>query len=83
MNPEWVGSIAAILTTAAYVPQTVRILRYKHTQSISLWMYVLITGGIGCWFIYGVMMESPSMMVANGLSFIMSVIILTMKLRYG
>src|SRR4029077_6361340 len=43
MNPEIIGSIAAILTTAAYVPQVVKVLRHKHTKSISLGMYSILT----------------------------------------
>ncbi len=83
MNPEWIGLLAAILTTAAYVPQTVKVLRERNTKSLSLGMYALITTGIGLWFIYGVMLESPSLMLANGLTFLMALTILIMKLRCG
>jgi MtN3 and saliva related transmembrane protein len=83
MNPEWIGGIAAILTTAAYIPQTIKVLRYKHTQSLSLGMYVLITTGLGFWAVYGVMIDSPSMLFANGITFVMAVTILVMKIRHG
>jgi MtN3 and saliva related transmembrane protein len=83
MNPEIIGYIAAILTTAAYVPQTLKVLRHKHTQSLSLGMYSMITTGIALWFVYGVMLESPSLMLANGITFVLAFIILVMKLRHG
>lgn len=83
MNPEWIGYAAAVLTTAAYIPQTIKIFRHRHTASISLGMYVLITCGIALWFVYGVLTGSPSLMLANGVTFSMSLAILLMKLRHG
>lgn len=83
MNPEIVGYLAAILTTAAYVPQLIKVLRHKHTQSISLGMYMLITAGLAMWFVYGVMIDSPSIVVANSLTFFMALIILIMKMKHG
>ena len=35
-----VSSAAATLTTAAFVPQALHIIRYKETRAISLFMYV-------------------------------------------
>ena len=83
MNPEIIGYAAAILTTAAYVPQAIKVFRDKHTQSISLGMYSMITIGILLWFIYGVMLESPSLMLANGITFVLAAAILWMKIRHG
>jgi len=83
MNPEYIGLLAAFLTTAAYVPQTAKVLRSRHTTSISLGMYSLITTGIAFWFIYGVMIDSLSLIIANGITFVLASIILAMKLRHG
>lgn len=83
MNPEIIGYLAAILTTAAYIPQTLKVLRDKHTQSLSLGMYSMITSGIALWCVYGVMIGSPSLILANGLTLAMAFTILVMKLRHG
>ena len=83
IDPEWIGIPAAILTTAAYVPQTIKVLREKHTKSISLGMYSMMTCGIVCWLIYGLMLQSPSLIFANGITLVLAVIILVMKLRHG
>ena len=83
MNPEWVGYIAAFLTTAAYVPQLIKVLRHKHTQSISLGMYLLISVAVAFWFVYGVMISSPSIITANAITFFMAVAILLMKIKHG
>ena len=41
-----VSSIAAILTTGAFVPQALHIIRYKETRAISLHMYVAFATGV-------------------------------------
>lgn len=83
MNPEIIGTIAATFTTAAYIPQTIKVFREKHTTSISLSMYVMISCGIFLWFIYGLMIGSPSLMIANGITLVMSGMILFMKIKHG
>lgn len=83
MNPEWIGYIAAFLTTAAYVPQFRKAFIEKRTQNLSLGMYLMITTGIALWFVYGVMLESPSLMLANGITFVLALGILVMKLKHG
>jgi len=83
MNPEFIGTVAAVFTTAAYIPQTIKVLREKHTKSISLGMYVMISLGIAMWLVYGLMIQSPSLIIANGLTLAMSCMILFMKIKYG
>lgn len=83
MNPEIIGSIAAILTTAAYIPQTIKVFREKNTKSLSVGMYVLITAGLAAWTFYGIMIESPSVIIANAVTFFLAASILFMKLRHG
>jgi len=83
MNPEIIGTIAAVLTTAAYIPQAIKVLREKDTKSLSLGMYIMISGGIFLWLIYGIMIESPSLIAANCITLALSGIILLMKIRHG
>lgn len=83
IDPETIGFIAAVITTAAYVPQVIKVARTRDTKSISLGMFALITTGIGIWCVYGIMVESPSLIFANGLCFLMAGYILLMKLRCG
>jgi MtN3 and saliva related transmembrane protein len=83
VNPEIIGMIAAFLTTAAYVPQLIKVLRYKDTKSLSLGMYGMISSGIACWLVYGIMLDSLSLILANGLTLVMSITILLMKIKHG
>lgn len=83
MNPEYIGYLAAFLTTVAYIPQLRKVLRHRHTQSISLGMYMMITSGLAAWAVYGYLIASPSMVIANTLTFFMALTILVMKIRHG
>lgn len=83
MNPEIIGGIAAILTTAAYIPQSIKVFREKNTKGLSLWMYIMITSGIAMWLIYGIMIDSPSVIIANAVTLVLAGMILFMKIRHG
>ena len=83
MNPEWIGLIAALLTTLAYIPQVIKVVRHRDTCSISLGMYAILSLGIAFWCWYGVLIGSPSVIWANGITLVMSLFILVMKIRYG
>lgn len=83
INPEIIGGIAAFLTTTAYAPQAIKAIREKNTKSLSLTMYMMMSAGIAAWFIYGVMLESPALMLANGITFMLVAAILYMKIRHG
>ncbi len=83
MTMEWVGYIAAVMTTIAFVPQAFKIIRSKDTRSISLGMYVVFTIGIGFWLIYGIALGSMPMILANIVTLLLSSTILAMKLKHG
>lgn len=83
MDPEIFGYMAAALTTGAYVPQTLKILREKHTKSISLGMYMMMASGLALWLVYGILVDSPSLIIANTITLALASMILLMKLRHG
>jgi MtN3 and saliva related transmembrane protein len=77
-----VGFIAGTLTTVAYVPQVVRSWRLKETRDISLSMLVLYAIGVFLWLVYGCWTNSLPIIVANGISEILILILLGIKLHY-
>lgn len=78
-----VSAIAATLTTLAFVPQAIHILRLKKTHAISLQMYLAFATGVAFWMIYGFMIWNWAMIIANAITLALTVAIITMKLRYG
>jgi MtN3 and saliva related transmembrane protein len=78
---EWIGSIAAVLTTGAFLPQAIKVLRERQTAGISLGMYVLFTMGVALWFTYGLLIHKFPIYVANGITLVLATFILIAKIR--
>jgi MtN3 and saliva related transmembrane protein len=78
-----IGLIAASLTTFAFLPQSIRAIRTKHTKDISLPMLLMLEFGVVVWIVYGSMIADIPLLAANTISFIFVTITLVLKLRYG
>jgi MtN3 and saliva related transmembrane protein len=78
---EIIGMVAAILTTAAFVPQAARVVRTRDTAAISLAMYALFTTGIALWGVYGLLTWQWSIIIANAITFVLAAIILAIKVK--
>ena len=77
-----IGLLAAACTTFSFLPQAIKTIRTKDTQSISLSMYALFTLGTLFWLIYGVFTSNLPVYLANGITLIFALIILGYKVRY-
>lgn len=80
---DWIGSIAATLTTTAFIPQAWQVWRTRHTKDISLGMYAIFTSGVALWAIYGVMIASWPIIIANCVTLLLAGAVLVMKIRFG
>jgi MtN3 and saliva related transmembrane protein len=83
MNNEWLGFIAAILTTGSFVPQALMTIRSRNTTGVSLAMYVIFTVGVALWLGYGIALGSWPMILANTVTLGLAGTILALKIRYG
>ena len=80
---ELLGFIAAIGTTGAFIPQVYKVYKTKKTQDLSLGTFILFSCGVLLWSIYGLIVGSLSIFLANSLTFLMAVYILTMILKHN
>ena len=80
---DWLGYIAATLTTVAFVPQVWRTLRTRDTRALSLGMYLIFTVGIAFWLGYGLVLGSWPIILSNSLTLVLAGIILVLKLHHG
>jgi len=78
-----IGLIAASLTTFAFLPQSIRAIRTKHTKDISLSMLIMLEIGVIIWIIYGLMISDIPLLAANTISFIFVSITLALKIKHG
>jgi len=83
MNLEWLGFVAATLTSASFIPQAVMTIRSRDTRGISRGMYVIFTSGVAFWLAYGIAIDSMPMILANTVTLGLAGTILALKLRYG
>jgi MtN3 and saliva related transmembrane protein len=77
-----VGYLAATLTTIAFVPQAVKVLRDRDTRSLSLGMYLIFTVGVLLWAVYGMFQHDWAIVTANVVTSLLSIAILATKVRY-
>ncbi len=76
---EAIGSLAAVLTTVAFVPQVVRTWR-EPGEELSWAMLILFGSGVGLWLVYGFLRFSLPMIFANGVTGALVLLILLIKL---
>lgn len=77
-----IGSIAAVLTTFAFLPQVIKVIKSKDTESIALGMYLMQVLGIALWLAHCLVIQDLPLILANSVSFILSGAILVYKIRY-
>ncbi len=80
---EWIGGVAATLTTCSFIPQVWRVWQTRHPQDISLLMYVSFTAGVALWLVYGILLASWPIVIANSITLLLAGTVLGMKLRFG
>ncbi len=80
---EWLGFFAGVLTTASFVPQVVRVLKLRSAYEISLLFNVLFLVGIAIWLVYVISFKLAPVILWNGVTVVLIVILLYAKLRYG
>ena len=77
-----IGYMAAFLTTYAFVPQAIKVWREDDTGAISLGMYALFVVGISLWLIYGLIIKSHPMTIANSITLVLACSILYKKIQH-
>ena len=79
---EVIGVVAAVLTTASFLPQVWHSFKTRDVSGISLGMYSVFTVGIALWLVYGLLIGAWPLILANGITLVFAVAILVMKLRF-
>lgn len=84
MNPlhDLVGYAAATLTTLAFIPQTLHSWRSRDLSGVSLGMYSLFTIGVALWLLYGIVLQSWPIIIANAITLALAGSVLFLKLRH-
>jgi MtN3 and saliva related transmembrane protein len=77
---EVLGMVAGTISSITFLPQVIKTWKTKTAKDISLWMFLLVTGSVILWLVYGILLKSTPIIYTNSMVLIMSVIMLYFKL---
>lgn len=77
------GLTAGTLTTIAFIPQLVKAWRSKSTSDLSWGMVTTFSTGVLLWFFYGIWIDSLPVMLANAVTLLFQIGIISLKIKYG
>ena len=83
MNVDIFGYLAAVLTTAAFLPQLIKTLKTKKADDVSLTTLIMFILGVLSWIIYGYKIYSMPILIANSVTLILNLLILISKVYFS
>ena len=80
---DWIGYLAAALTTVSFVPQAWLTFKTRDVSGISFGMYSAFTAGIALWLAYGILISAWPIVIANTITLLLAGGILGMRVWFG
>ena len=78
---QLIGPIGALLTTISFIPQVLQVLKTRDVSGISLGMYIIFVLGVILWTIYGFILNDLTIIISNGVTTLLSGIVLFYNTR--
>ena len=78
-KPLQIGYAAAFCGTVSLIPQIIKLWKERSAKAISATMYLIYTFGVVLWLIYGIMINSIPLIIAEIITLVLSIAILIMK----
>jgi MtN3 and saliva related transmembrane protein len=76
-----IGNLAALLTTISFLPQAIKTIKTKDTDSLSFPMYFLFVTGVTLWLIYGTLNNQMPIILGNLVTLLLAGTILFFMIR--
>jgi MtN3 and saliva related transmembrane protein len=80
---EYIGLLAGLLSTCAFLPQVIKAIKTKKTNDISLTTNIILLIAIILWFIYGIFINSISLIIFNFIQTIIISILIYNIIKYN
>ena len=77
-----IGLCAGILCMVSFLPQLIKIVRTKQTKDLSLITFSVLSLGVFLWLIYGILIGALPIILSNAVIFVLSLLIVAMKIKY-
>lgn len=81
-SADIVGYAATLVGTSMMMPQVVRSWQTRHMRDVAWGMIALFLVNCLLWLAYGLMIAAPPMIVANSIGFVISLVLLGLKVRF-
>ena len=79
---EIFGYLAGTLTTISFLPQTLKIIRNKNVDGLSLGMYITFASGVALWLIYGIFIHNTPIIIFNVITLLFTIAIIANIYKY-
>lgn len=77
-----VGFAAGIFTALSMLPQVIKTIKEKKAEDVSVLMLVVLVTGISLWFFYGILREDLPIMLTNGFSLLLNLLMLFLRWKF-
>lgn len=81
-NPEILGLIGGFLTCITFVPQIFKTWKSKSVKDISVAMFLIVILGNIVWFVYGMLLNSISIMLTNAIVGLSAMVMIFLKWKF-
>jgi MtN3 and saliva related transmembrane protein len=78
-----IGIAAGVLTAAASLPQIIKTLKDKEAEAVSPVMFFVLLAGNSLWCYYGVLLKDWPIMITNGFSVCLDVVMIFLNYKYS
>jgi MtN3 and saliva related transmembrane protein len=79
---QYVGIVSGILTGISLLPQLIKVIREKKSESVSLVTLIVLLAGLSGWVWYGILKEDWPIIITNSFSFLTNSAIIILSLLY-
>jgi len=78
----FLGIVAAVLTTASFLPQVIRSARHRSAASFS-WLWLVCFGaGVSAWLAYGLVLGDPAIIGANAVTLLAVAALIVLRVMH-
>ena len=80
---ELIGFVAGILVAISVLPQVIKSWKTRSTKDVALAWSVINLSGQTLWIVYGVQISSASLVTMSGITLVMNIFMIALKLKFG